>query len=803
MDLLERFKRHTPRWENPDPAVRAEGVREDVRAEDQELLSRVAAQDPDPRVRKAAVRKLARVADLAAAARDSDEGVRDAAVESLLVLARGSDESTAAPALAALSEERHLTVVAREGLLAPVRLAAVARIGETRALVLLARLAEDASVRAAALDRMQDGALVAEVALKGQHKSTAVAAVERVQDEATLEVIANRAVHKAAARRARARLVALSATVRPGPVAQDAAEDAPVDPPAVELAASGAAAEAEAAPGPECLAPSPGRVEEDIASLVDGPPRETLAAEPAEVAGPEPTAPAPPVETHAAPAPDADHAAEEKARRERAARGEALATHLEELAKSTTLALRDAEGALREARGLLGAGLPGRIEHRLRTTRAALFARAQELREADEWTRWANAAIQEELCQTLEALAGREDMERIARDLKEADSRWAEARLAPRDQADALRLRYQAARAPLKERLDRYFAAKALEHAEHLKLKLALCERAEALADSREWLKVAEELKTLQARWKEIGGAAPRDERAAWKRFHAACDTFFTRRQEDLRRQKETWAANLARKEELCAKAEALVDSTDWEKTAAEIRRLQAEWKEVGSVRRSRSDAVWARFRKACDLFFDHYKRRDELEASARRAGREALCAEMEGLVPEGAPPPEDLAARVLGLMSRARQATALPVKEEEELTRRLVKARNLWVASHPASFRGTELDPDANRVRREKLCARVEALVASLPAEPEGGLTGEALARRLKEALASNTIGGRAEAEARQRAERAEVESARAAWKRLGPVPGDAGAALEARFNEACSRFLGSQRDRPMASVR
>ena len=805
MDLLERFKRHTPRWENPDPAVRAEGVREDVRVEEHDLLSKIASEDPDPRVRKAAVRKLGRVADLAAALRDADTGVREVATESLSALAKGLDESVAAPALDALTDVRHLTAVAREGLLPPVRLAAVTRIGDSRPLVLLARLASDAAVRAAALDRIADSALVAEVALKGEHKTTAVAAVERLEDIQTLEAIADRAIHKAAARRARTRLAALQVTIPAEAVSREIEADGTGG--SLEMAATAAEPLASESPagaetlveGEQGASPAPS---EEPGSVVDPP----AGADP--VPEPEPAAPpaasaAPSVETQPDRQAEADREAAEEARRLRTARAEALTAHLEELAKSPTLALRDAEGALREARGLLSEGLPGRVEHRLRTSHTALFARAQELREADEWTRWANAAIQEEVCQALEGLAGREDLERVARDVREADRRWAEARPAPRDQAEALRLRYQAARAPLKERLDKYFAAKSVEHAEHLKLKLALCERAEALADSREWLKVAEELKTLQARWKQIGGAAPRDERAAWKRFHSACDKFFTRRQEDLRHQKETWSANLARKEELCAKAEALVDSTDWEKTAAEIRRLQAEWKEIGPVRRSRSEAIWARFRKACDLFFDRYKRRDELEASARRAGREALCAEMEALAPDGSPAPDDLATKVLALMSQARQATALPVKEEEELTRRLVAARNRLVASHPAGFRGTELDPDANRVRREKLCARVEALAASVPSEADENLAGEALARRLKEALASNTIGGRAEAEARQRAERAEVESARAAWKRLGPVPGEAGAALETRFNEACSRFLGSPRARSVASAR
>ncbi len=805
MDLLERFRRHVPRWENPDPTVRAEGVREDVRAEEQELLSKIASEDPDPRVRKAAVRKLVRLEALVAAAGDGDGGVREAASEALLVAAQGSDPAAAAAALAALSDVRQIASVAREAALPAIRLGAVERVGEGRALALLARLAQDPAVRLAALERIDDVALVAEVAMKAEQKTTALAAVERLEDLDVLSRVADGAAHKAAARRAKARLVDLSPAPRLADVDPGVEEEGETAPEAPGESGQPEGAPIATLPGAPSASPA-GPPEPDAEAPI--PPEGSSSAEGDEGGGgrdPSPVAVpvALPVETEATTeattvaALEASTAreAEERERRERVTQAEGLVVRLEGLAKAEGLALRDAEGALREARTLLSAALPGRIEHRLRAARAALFARAQELREADEWTRWANAAIQEELCRLVEGLAGRSDLDRVAREVREADKRWEDARRAPRDQAEALRQRYQTARGAVKERLDAYLAKKAEEQAEHLKQKLVLCERAEALADSREWLKVAHELKELQARWKTIGGAAPRDERGAWKRFHAACDTFFTRRQEDLRSQKETWAGNLARKEDLCARAEALAESTEWEKAASEIRRLQAEWKEVGPVRRNRSEAVWLRFRKACDTFFERYKKRDELDINTKKADREALCLELEQLVPEGSPPPEDLAAKVLALMARARQAPALPVADEEALTRRLVGGRNALIAAHPERFSGTELDPEANRSRREKLCARVEALAHSAADEASAALTGDALARKLKEALASNTIGGRAEVEARRKAERAEVESARAAWKRLGPVPGEAGDALDVRFNAACARYLGGRR--------
>src|SRR5262249_23728399 len=142
-----------------------------------------------------------------------------------------------------------------------------------------------------------------------------------------------------------------------------------------------------------------------------------------------------------------------------------------------------------------------------------------------------------------------------------------------------------------------FFAARAEERDGNLKLKVVLCERAEALADSTDWIKTAEEMKKLQAEWQATGPVPRPDTRVVCKRCRDACDRFFTRRNEDLAQRKEVWSANQSKKEALCARAEELANSREWDRTAAELRRLQAEWKTVGPVRRSKSEALWARFR--------------------------------------------------------------------------------------------------------------------------------------------------------------------------------------------------------------
>jgi len=252
---------------------------------------------------------------------------------------------------------------------------------------------------------------------------------------------------------------------------------------------------------------------------------------------------------------------------------------------------------------------------------------------------------------------------------------------------------------------------------------------------------------------------------------------------------------NLAKKLALCEQAEALAASSAWDEATAGIKRLQAEWKAIGSVKKSRSDAVWNRFRAACDLFFDRYKNRDAHARDAARQAREGICAELEALLPVGeAPPPEpppDLVERVQAALTAWRQAGGLPHDELLAFDERFFRARDRLLELHPGAFEGSELDPELSRRRAEKLVAKAEGLLASLaPKAASEAESASDLAARLRDALASNTIGGREALAERWQAAAAELEQAQAAWRRLGPLPGETGRALVARFDEACRRF-------------
>jgi hypothetical protein len=504
-------------------------------------------------------------------------------------------------------------------------------------------------------------------------------------------------------------------------------------------------------------------------------------------------------------------AAEQRLReREAAARGEqarkekdnlarltSLCGRMESLAKAEAPGLRDVDHALRDAREALSepGPLPSRRDRealleRLESARKVLYPIGQQLREDTEWKRWANVAVQEELCGKAEALAALDDIEQVAAQVRDLDARWKQAKEAPKEKGETFWNRFKAARDLAKARCDAYFAKQAEEMAARVKAKEALCAQAEALAESTDWLATTEALKKLQEEWKQGGAVARPLSETLWRRFRKPCDRFFARRKEHQHEREQDWAKNLERKEALCAQAEALGESKEWEATSTELKRLQAEWRTIGAVRKNKSDAVWARFRKACDDFFERYKDRDNLERQAAIAAREALCAELEALGSEAGPePPADLAARVQAAMGAWRQAGEVSREKLEELNGRFAGARNRLIEAWPKAFEGTDLDPEANRQKAEKLCARVEELLASLAPESTA-VSGQDLAERIKNALASNTIGGQAAVEEKWQAAAAEIESAQSAWQRLGPVPGEAGRALTERFEAAGRRF-------------
>jgi hypothetical protein len=813
MTLLDRFRTQPQR--DPDPAVRLAYLAELPLTERDQIVA-AARDDSDARVRKAAVAKLLDPEALAAIARDdADASVRDAALSMLRDIAldafEGVDENGSLAAVDALTDERALAQIAKTSLRESVARRALSRIeqsGEDHLIASIARQAELETIRLSAFARLSERSDLLALALNCDFKDTAQAAVDRLTERADLEQIAERAKNKSASKRARQILreqdEASARAAAEARAAEDAANAARA---AAEQAARDEVArvEADARRAAEAAAAEESRQREAEMSEAE----RQAAAERDEAERQVREAAAAAAEEAAKAAADRRRAAEEaqmRARRDGLNRMNQLLGRVETLIQKEELSLKAADRALRDVRAALSEvpPLPSRedFEHvsgRLKAAQDALAPRVRDLREVAEWQRWANVGIQEQLCEKMEALRSEADPEAIARRIHELQQQWRLAADVPRPQGEALWRRFKTVHDELWARCEAHFAAQAEARAENSLKKIALCERAEALAGSSNWVQTAEEIKGLQAQWKAVGPVTRGQEKAIWERFRAACDRFFTRRQEDLAKRKVMWAENFSRKEALCLKVEALADSTEWEQTAAEIRRVQAEWKTIGAVKKSRSDAIWQRFRAACDKFFARYASRHDIAKAERVAARDAICAELETLSADGqaAEPPADLAATVRGLRNKWQQELAARGVDREQaaaLDRRYAEACRRVISRWPAAFAGTDLDPEANRRRMETIVKRMEDLATSLrgPVDEADVSPTVKLANMLKEALAANTIGGKVDPEARRRAAQDDVRQAQASWSRVGPVPDEARRELADRFQRAIKQIAG-----------
>ena len=469
-----------------------------------------------------------------------------------------------------------------------------------------------------------------------------------------------------------------------------------------------------------------------------------------------------------------------------------LCERLERLATADPLDTRETNRAVHEAAevvriGRLPAGESRRAwRTRLSEARHRCLRRLQESQDTEDWRRWANAEVQMQLIQQVEALLATEDRAHAARQLRRIQEEWKQAAVAPRDQSHQLWTRFCAARDEVRRRCESYFA-------DNLRKKEELCARAEALAESDDWAGTTAALRQLQIEWKQIGPVRQRVARALWNRFRAPCNQFFARRDEHRTRLDEERQANAARKTALCERAEALADSTEWDAAADELKRLQVEWKEIGPAPHDSAEALWKRFRAACDRFFDRRKRRGEIELEQRLAGVEGACDALEALAAslDGAEAPETQAVgtQLTTALERWSELAALRGERGNAARRRFLDACRRIATTRPESLCGTALDPAATAKRREKLCARVEQLVSQCAEGAQPASLGD-LAARLKNMWAANTIGGRAGRSIDWRAIGAEIDRLRASWERLGPALDTAAETMVERFEGACRRL-------------
>ena len=213
------------------------------------------------------------------------------------------------------------------------------------------------------------------------------------------------------------------------------------------------------------------------------------------------------------------------------------------------------------------------------------------------------------LCEQAEALVLEPSVVEAFRKLQKLHDEWRETGPVANEFKESLWERFKAASSRINKQHQEHFEALKAEQLKNLELKNELCAAAEELAARpmtarKEWNRASDRLLEIQKTWKTIGFAPKKDNTRIYERFREACNRFFELKRAYYAGMKGEMEQNLQLKNELCEQAEALSQSEEWKRTTDELIALQARWKEIGPVARRHSDAVWKRFRAACDSFF-------------------------------------------------------------------------------------------------------------------------------------------------------------------------------------------------------
>ncbi len=369
------------------------------------------------------------------------------------------------------------------------------------------------------------------------------------------------------------------------------------------------------------------------------------------------------------------------------------------------------------------------------------------------------------------------DWAQVERTVQDARRRWREFGPVPRKHVKGIEKVYREVMKRLDGRLHQ-------EREQEIERRKKLIDRAQALIQVEDLRAALSEARDLQSRWQPTVRGRRREEEALWRDFRTACDAVFARRDSEREAARAERQSNLARKVALCEEIETLTRAPAEElaRAVGRMAAIGAEWDGAGQVAKADQQAIERRYRVACEAFAQ--RRREALEAQSRAELegmrlRAELCDRLEALIIDDERS-SDLAAAVHEAQVQWSALAPLGDDVEGPLRRRFEAAAGALERGGEA--RQALLDALGSNIDlRRDLCLRAEVL-AGVESPPEFAQARMAL----QVSRLSQTLGGQGSQEEAQGLRELFWQ-----WCRVGPVPREHHAELEARFRNAIAGRL------------
>lgn len=247
---------------------------------------------------------------------------------------------------------------------------------------------------------------------------------------------------------------------------------------------------------------------------------------------------------------------------------------------------------------------------RFKAATSIINKRYQQFFEGERQKQKENLTLKIALCEKAEEFAvfsseNPRDWNAMTEKILALQEEWKTIGFAPRKDNTKVWERFRAANDNFFQRKREFWAKSKQTLHDNLMQKIEICEKAESLKDNEDWKTTADKLIALQKKWKEVGPVPRKQSDVVWKRFRAACDDFFNRRENQQMGMSKEQENHFKAKKAMIAEVVRFQPVGDAAKDLAALDEFQNMWKAIGETPFRRKDDVEANFRNAVNAQLD------------------------------------------------------------------------------------------------------------------------------------------------------------------------------------------------------
>ncbi len=320
----------------------------------------------------------------------------------------------------------------------------------------------------------------------------------------------------------------------------------------------------------------------------------------------------------------------------------------------------------------------------------------------------------------------------------------------------------------LRSKRNKHYKDLESEKENNLKKKERLLEQLREIVDGEESSNSINSVRDLQSEWKKIGPVPGAYNKTLWANYNALLDRYYDNRSiyfelKDLDRKK-----NMKLKEELCEKAEALMEVEDMKSAIIQLNELHEEYKHIGPVPKENQEPLWQRFKAASDAIYARRKEYFEdlkVEFEANLIKKEELIAEVDQFTQFGSDRItewNDKTKEILEIQKRWEAIGGVPKEKAKATNKAFWNSFKGFFANKNQFFKELESKREENLIKKQELIEKAEAL---------------------KDSSDWNSTADK-------------LKHLQALWKDTGPVPEKVRNETYKRFKDACDHFFNRRRE-------